>query len=118
MERYIDSFSRTPSTIPSRFMISMFLSAIAHMTGCPPKVIPCMNIDSAAWNGSMTRSVVRTAPIDAYAEERPFAQVTRSGLMSYSSDANQCPIRPKPVITSSAQSRIPYRSQISRTPWK
>ena len=36
--------------------------------------------------------------------------------MSYVSEPNQSPMRPKPVITSSAQSRIPYRSQISRTP--
>ena len=28
-------------------MISMFLSAIAHIVGCPPKVIPCENIDVA-----------------------------------------------------------------------
>ena len=32
--------SATCSTMPSRFMISMFLSAIAHMTGCPPNVMP------------------------------------------------------------------------------
>ena len=99
-------------------MISMFLSAIAAMTGCPPNVIPCVNIESPVRNGSITRSVVRTAPIAAYAEERPLAQVRMSGRMSYLSDANQWPIRPKPVITSSAQSRIPKWSQSSRTPWK
>ena len=33
-------------------------------------------------NGSMTASRAITAPIDAYAEDRPFAQVTMSGRMS------------------------------------
>ena len=64
-------------------MISMFLSAIAHCTGCPPNVIPCVYIDGRrARNGSMTRSEAITAPIDAYADERPFADVIMSGLMS------------------------------------
>ena len=66
----------------------------------------------------MTASRATTAPMDAYAEERPFAHVTRSGRMSYRSEANQAPQRPKPVITSSAQRRMPWRSQSSRTPWK
>jgi hypothetical protein len=66
----------------SRFMISMFLSAIADMTGCPPNVMPCENIDRSSRNGSISRSVATTAPIEAYEEERPFAQQTRSGRMS------------------------------------
>jgi hypothetical protein len=33
-------------------MISMFLSAIAHCTGCPPKVIPCVYIDLSSRNGA------------------------------------------------------------------
>ena len=36
----------------------------------------------------MTASRAITAPIDAYADERPFAHVTRSGRMSYSSEPN------------------------------
>ena len=99
-------------------MISMFFSAIAHCTGWPPNVIPCVYIDCAPRNGSKTLSVAITAPIDAYADERPFALVTRSGRMSYFVEPNHSPRRPKPVITSSAQSRIPYSSQIARTPWK
>ena len=51
--------------IPSRFMISMFLSAIADMTGWPPKVIPCENIALSSRNGSITLSVASTAPIAA-----------------------------------------------------
>ena len=39
--------------------------------------------------GSTSRSDATTAPIAAYAEERPFADVTMSGRMSYRSDANQ-----------------------------
>src|SRR5438067_1121943 len=41
----------------SRFMISMFFSAIAHITGWPPNVIPCEYIDVSARKGSITRSV-------------------------------------------------------------
>ena len=49
--------------MPSRFMISMFLSAIAHITGCPPNVTPCEYIDVASRNGSITASRASTAPI-------------------------------------------------------
>src|SRR3954449_9754495 len=97
-------------------MISMFFSAIAHMTGCPPKVTPCVYIAVPDANGSYTLSVVMTAPIDAYADDRPFAEVTMSGLMSYLPEPNHSPSRPKPQMTSSATSRIPYLSQIARTP--
>jgi hypothetical protein len=63
-------------------MISMFLSAIAACTGWPPNVIPCVYICDSSRNGSMTASVVITAPIDAYADESPLAEVTMSGRMS------------------------------------
>ena len=63
-------------------MISMFLSAIAHITGCPPNVIPWENIEVSPMNGSMTRSVATTPPSAAYEEERPLAMVTMSGRMS------------------------------------
>ena len=66
----------------SRFMISMFFSAIAHCTGWPPNVIPCAYIADSFMNGSITWSAAITAPIDAYADESPFAEVIRSGLMS------------------------------------
>ena len=55
----------------------------------------------------MTASRAITAPIDACAEERPLADVTMSGRMSKRSEPNQAPTRPKPVITSSATSRMP-----------
>src|SRR3954452_16974849 len=99
-------------------MISMFFSAIAHMTGWPPNVIPCVYIDVTDANGSNPLSGVIPPPSDAYADDRPFAEVTMSGLMSYLAEPNQSPRRPKPQMTSSAQSRIPYRSQISRTPFQ
>jgi hypothetical protein len=99
-------------------MISMFLSAIAVCTGWPPNVIPCAYIAVSPRNGSITWSDAMTAPIAAYADDRPFADVIRSGRMSYLIEPNHSPRRPKPVITSSAQSRIPYLSQIARTPAK
>ena len=63
-------------------MISMFFSAIALITGWPLKVIPCDHMPVSVRNGSATRSVVITAPIEAYDEERPLAEVTMSGRMS------------------------------------
>ena len=88
-------------------MISMFLSAIAQATGWPPNVIPCVYVRVPSRNGSITASRAITAPIEAYADERPLAQVTRSGRMSYSSEPNHVPSRPKPVMTSSAHRRMP-----------
>jgi hypothetical protein len=41
-----------------------------------------------------------------------------SGRMSYRSEPNQWPNRPKPVITSSAERRTSYSSQIARTPFR
>ena len=51
--------------IRSRFISSMFFSAIAAITGWPPKVIPCEYIDVSARTDSITRSVASTAPIEA-----------------------------------------------------
>ena len=68
--------------IRSRFMISMFLSAIADMTGWPPNVIPCAYIEESSRKGSITLSLAITAPIAAYEDESPFAQQTMSGRMS------------------------------------
>ena len=46
----------------------------------------------------------------------PLAIVMMSGTTFQWSTANHSPVRPKPDITSSAISRMPWRSQISRTP--
>ncbi len=80
--------------------------------------MPCANMLSPWRNGSATRWVAITAPIGAYADDRPLAVVTMSGRMSYFSEPNQAPRRPQALITSSAHSRMPCSSQISRTPWK
>ena len=97
-------------------MISMFFSAIAACTGWPPKVIPCVYMRPPERNGSITRSLAISAPIEAYADDRPLAEVIRSGVTPKRSAANQWPSRPKPVITSSKQRRMPCRSHSSRTP--
>ena len=75
--------------ILSRFMISMFLSAIALITGWPPNVIPCEYIDVSCRNGSMTRSVATTAPIAAYEDESPLAHVMMSAGCRSAPSANQ-----------------------------
>src|SRR5512138_1861534 len=45
----------------------------------------------------------------------PLPRVMRSGTMPYGSSADQVPVRPAPVSTSSATSRTPVRSQAART---
>ena len=40
----------------------------------------------------------------------------RSGLTPQWREPETSPVRPNPVMTSSAMSRMPWRSQISRTP--
>ena len=61
-------------------MISMFFSATAHCTGWPPNVMPCVYIDEPSRNGSIDRGrVAITAPIAAYEEESPFAEVIEVG---------------------------------------
>ena len=59
---------------------------------------------------------IATAPSGRYDEVSPLAIVIRSGTTPQWSTANQRPVRPNPAITSSATIRIPFRSQISRTP--
>ncbi len=45
----------------------------------------------------------------------PFPSVMMSGTTPYGSSADQVPVRPAPVSTSSATSRTPWRSQAART---
>ena len=82
MERSSCCFSVTCSMIPSRSMISMLRSAIAHWVGCPPNVLPWWNFTPGCSNGATTLSDATTALIDAYVEERPLPIEIRSGLMS------------------------------------
>ncbi len=94
----------------------MLASAIAHESGCPPKVIPCVNtFCGSEKNGSIAFAEATTAPRGAYADVIPFASVIRSGWIPYRVEPNQSPTRPKPQMTSSATSRSPFASQISRT---
>ena len=55
------------------------------------------------------------APIGAKPPPRPLAIAIRSGAMPSCSQACSVPVRPMPHITSSRMSRMPWRSQISRT---
>ena len=65
-------------------------------------------------NGSATRALA-TAPIGAYPELSPLAVVIMSGSRANRSLASQDPVRPNPVITSSAMNSTSCRRQISRT---
>jgi len=64
----------------------------------------------ASWMCCLTN----TAPIGTQPLVMPLATVIRSGTTPVCSIANHLPVRPKPLITSSAISRMPYLSQISR----
>ena len=56
---------------------------------------------------SCTTPVLAANPSGQYPEDAPLAPTTMSGRTSQCSQANQRPVRPKPVITSSAISRMP-----------
>ena len=58
-----------------------------------------------------------TAPSGMYELVSPFAIVTMSGTMSPCSKANILPVRPKPAMTSSHTSMIPYFSVRARNPF-
>ena len=64
---------------------------------------------------STTFFVAMTAPSGAYPLERPLAAIRMSGAMSQCSMAKFLPVRPMPVMTSSAISRTPWRRQTSAT---
>ncbi|CAM5742264.1 hypothetical protein SHIRM173S_00159 [Streptomyces hirsutus] len=63
---------------------------------------------------SETRAETVIAPSGTYPEFRPLA-VRMSGVTSQWLQANHSPVRPKPAMTSSKMSRMPYRSQTSRS---
>ena len=52
--------------------------------------------------------------LTVFTEVTPLAVVMKSGTMSSSSQANSGPVRPKPVMTSSATNRMPWDWQSSR----
>src|SRR5712691_9931387 len=62
---------------------------------------------------SVTFWLAITAPKGAYPLERHFADTRMSGATSQCSTAKLRPVRPMPVITSSAISSTPWRPQIS-----
>ena len=65
--------------------------------------------------GSRSRVGARTAESGAYPPVMPFPSTWMSGITPYGSIADQVPVRPAPVRTSSAMKSTLYLSQISRT---
>ena len=81
--------------------------------GLPVWVEP---IGTSSWSKcSAILSRMRTALSGKAPPFKPFDTVIMSGTTPQCSIPNHLPVRPKPVITSSAISRIPYLSQISRS---
>ncbi len=56
-----------------------------------------------------------TAESGTYPPAIPFPRIMMSGTTPYGSSADQVPVRPAPVSTSSATSKIWWRSQMART---
>ena len=97
-------------------MMSSTVIAMVLESGWPPHVSPCAKAARPLANGSATLPCTSTPPRGACPAVTPLAKVIMSGTTPNRSDANQWPTRPKPVMTSSATSRMPCRSQISRSP--
>ena len=105
------SFARSKSR-SSRYACSAATPA-AIARGCPLNVCPL----GSAWSSKYAASDSRTAtpPSGTYADVTPLAKVMMSGVTPNRCAANAAPVRPNPVITSSKTSRMPWRSQSSRT---
>ena len=100
------------STSRSSRMASMVATPAAQASGWPQAVSPLANSCSSSHGRSF--SLTTMAPSGTAPPLMPLASVMMSGTTSQCSQANQRPVRPKPVITSSRMSRMPWRSQTSR----
>ena len=99
-------------TGPRSRIVSMAPSAAAQATGLPPYVPPRPP--------ACTESMTSARPVTAASGSPPaipLAVVIRSGTTSSCSQANQSPVRQKPVWISSAMSRMPCSAQKSAT-WR
>jgi hypothetical protein len=97
------SARRTPSTASP---------AAAPATECE-YVNPC--VKPAVATVSNTSPLHAASPSGQYPDDVPLPAVMMSGRRSHWSQPNQAPVRPNPVMTSSAISRTPWRSHTSRT---
>ena len=96
------------SSSPSAAIVSSTASAAAAHTGLPPNVVPW-------WPGSSS-SPAAPMPMQApmgRPPPRPLASVTTSGTTPTVWWANQAPVRPMPVCTSSSTSSAPRSAVIS-----
>ena len=79
----------------------------------------CARAGSVASRGRPPRTRARgpgTAPIAAYPAPSPLAVAMMSGTHAVAAPANQLPVRPTPVTTSSKHTRKPCRSRRSASP--
>ena len=91
-------------------MTSSVALAAAHETTLPPYVPPCVPGFQADISSARARMPESGSP-----EAIPLAMTRMSGSTSQWRTANISPVRPKPVWTSSAMSRIPCWRVISRS---
>ena len=94
--------------MPSRSMMSIVASAAAMQTGLPPKVLAC-----EPGTQSMISALVMQMP-SGMPDAMPLAMQTMSGSTPECSMDHHFPVRPAPDCTSSAMSRMPWRSQMRR----
>src|SRR5216684_1225885 len=97
-------------TSPSRSMTVSTASAAAHASGLPPNVEPWSPGSKTSAFGAARQAPMGTPP------PRPLASVITSGVMPWCWCANQRPVRPSPVCTSSRMSSKPCSSHHLRTP--
>ena len=91
-------------------MTSSVALAAAHDTTLPPYVPPCVPGFQAAMSSARAR-----IPDSGSPDAMPLAMTRMSGSTSQCWTANISPVRPNPVWTSSAMSRMPCWRVISRS---
>src|SRR5512138_13777 len=90
----------------------MVASDAAQETGLPPYVLPCAPLGQV-----ITDSRAIHAP-RGRPDAMPFAEVMMSGSTPKCSMAHHLPVRPIPLCTSSAISKMPYLSHNARSAGK
>src|ERR1700682_3995756 len=97
-------------TSPSRSITESTAMPAAQASGLPPNVEPWSPGSNTSARGAARQAPIGTPP------PSPLASVITSGVMPWCWWANQRPVRPSPVCTSSRISRMSCALHHSRTP--
>ena len=113
--RILSAICAIRSSTRSSAKMSRPASATAHPSGLAVKECPWKKVllRSSLRNPSYTVSEATVTASGRYPAVRPFDRQMMSGSIGPCSQANIVPVRPKPVMTSSAINRMPWASQSS-----